>query len=163
MTLLSAENYLELSEVTEKKFPHGLIVSADQHDEITDLLDQFVALAAKIDALKKRVIYADTPDADSVSRVWYQSDESEMLHSALGIAGEAGEVVAAIRDWNGNNSEVVEKEIGDLQWYIAIAIRRLKSSFGQVFHKNIDKLAKRYPEGFSNAAAWAKADDMLGR
>lgn len=79
-----------------------------------------------------------------------------MLNLALGIAGESGEVVELIKKWafhdHDLNPEEVTKEIGDLLWYVSELCNALEIPLGLVFEKNIDKLMKRYPEGFFTAA-----------
>ena len=40
------------------------------------------------------------------------------------------------------------KELGDIAWYLAEAATALDISLEEIFQANIDKLKKRYPEGF---------------
>jgi NTP pyrophosphatase (non-canonical NTP hydrolase) len=40
------------------------------------------------------------------------------------------------------------KELGDTMWYVAQACIALDVSFDEVIQTNIDKLMKRYPDGF---------------
>ena len=41
------------------------------------------------------------------------------------------------------------KELGDIAWYLAEGAEALGISLEEVFERNIEKLKKRYPEGFS--------------
>ena len=41
------------------------------------------------------------------------------------------------------------KELGDVAWYLAEAATALDIDLSEVFERNIEKLKKRYPEGFS--------------
>lgn len=76
-----------------------------------------------------------------------------ILNWALGISGEAGEVVDMIKKFIFHNhsldKEELIKEIGDILWYLANMAYELDEWFGDVADLNIDKLAARYPEGFS--------------
>ena len=40
------------------------------------------------------------------------------------------------------------KELGDIAWYLAEAATALDIPLEDIFQANIDKLKKRYPEGF---------------
>ena len=40
------------------------------------------------------------------------------------------------------------KELGDIAWYLAEAATALEIPLDDIFQANIDKLKKRYPEGF---------------
>lgn len=70
---------------------------------------------------------------------------------ALGLAGEAGEVVdkwkKALAYNNGvlTDADVTElaKEMGDILWYIAMFAKRLNIPFDDIATKNLQKLADR--------------------
>lgn len=72
---------------------------------------------------------------------------------ALGLAGEAGEVVELIKKWAFHNhpypEEKIIKELGDTLWYVAGLCTTLGLSMTDVMQINIDKLKERYPNGFS--------------
>jgi len=53
-------------------------------------------------------------------------------------------------DWN--PSRVVE-ELGDVLWYVALMADLLNVSLEHVMQTNIEKLERRYPDGFSNEAS----------
>ena len=40
------------------------------------------------------------------------------------------------------------KELGDICWYLALAASSLDIPLEEIFELNIDKLKKRYPDGF---------------
>lgn len=70
----------------------------------------------------------------------------------LGIGGEAGEVVDYIKKYLYHGHELsvdtLKAEIGDLLWYIANLCNTLGLSISDVMDYNIEKLRKRYPNGF---------------
>lgn len=86
----------------------------------------------------------------------------DLLHATLGISGEAGELLDAVKKSFIYNKELDEvnakEELGDLLWYIALACRSLDVSFEEIMQMNIDKLTKRYPEKYTDSDAVARAD-----
>jgi NTP pyrophosphatase (non-canonical NTP hydrolase) len=52
----------------------------------------------------------------------------------------------------------LKEELGDVLWYMAVLLDEIDSSFEEVMQQNIDKLKKRYPDGFSVIACIARAD-----
>lgn len=75
-----------------------------------------------------------------------------MTNLALGIAGEAGEIVDLVKKvvYHGHeiDKEKFRGELGDLMWYIARMTARVGLTLEEVTQGNIDKLKRRYPEGF---------------
>lgn len=74
--------------------------------------------------------------------------------AVLGLCGESGEVAELFKKHIGHGHELdlehVKKELGDVLWYIAELASALGFSLEDVAVANIEKLAKRYPEGFSS-------------
>jgi len=79
----------------------------------------------------------------------------DVLHMALGISGESGEVSEKlkkiIRDNNGDLSrldlESLKKELGDVLWHLAVMAELLSISFDEIATLNIEKLASRKKRG----------------
>ena len=71
---------------------------------------------------------------------------------ALGLNGEAGEVADHIKKgiFHGHemNRHELAKELGDCLWYVANLANLAGFSLEQIATMNIDKLMKRYPNGF---------------
>jgi len=72
-----------------------------------------------------------------------------LIHAILGIAGECGEIVDAIKKVviyrQPINIKNIIEELGDLEFYIEDLRRWLKISRTRTIKANITKLAKRYP------------------
>lgn len=85
-----------------------------------------------------------------------------LLHGALGISGEAGELLDAVKKHVMYGKELdkvnVLEELGDICWYMAIALEAVGSSFEEIMQLNQDKLEKRYPGGFTEALAQLRLD-----
>lgn len=82
--------------------------------------------------------------------------EPAMLNAALGMGGEAGEVLDLVKKirFHGHplTLEIRDrllKETGDLLWYCALMAWALDTPLSHVALQNIAKLRKRYPDGFS--------------
>ena len=75
-----------------------------------------------------------------------------LITAALGLTGEAGEVADHIKKWYDQGHELrVDKiinELGDVCWYVALMATALNVSLSQVLEQNIEKLRKRFPNGF---------------
>ena len=84
-------------------------------------------------------------------------------HAAMGLVTEAGEVMDALKKTKiyGKPFDAVnmKEEIGDVFWYLAIMCDELGISFEEVWDKNIAKLAKRYPEKFTEELALNRDTD----
>ncbi len=80
-------------------------------------------------------------------------DKKEMLlNSVMGLCGESGEAIDLVKKhyFHGHelNKESLIKELGDIAWYLAEAATSLDISLEDILVANIEKLKKRYPEGF---------------
>lgn len=96
--------------------------------------------------LGKGLTYTTDRNEDSV-------DPGELINGALGLTGEAGEVADIIKKYifhrhNLNREELI-KELGDVCWYVALLSYTIGVPLEEILSINIEKLKKRYPEGFS--------------
>lgn len=75
----------------------------------------------------------------------------DILHSAVGISGEAGELLDHIKKviWQGHCIKVnyVIKELGDILFYFTSMCNCVGTDIDEVRKLNIEKLTKRYPDG----------------
>ena len=82
----------------------------------------------------------------------YYGDNDQLINAALGLCGEAGEFADLLKKYlyQGHvlDDECLIKELGDVLWYISLAADEMGVTLSEVMEKNIDKLRKRYPEGF---------------
>ena len=80
-----------------------------------------------------------------------------ILHSALGVSTEAGELLDAVKKhvYYGKELDKVNlfEEVGDLFWYLAILADELGFSFEDAMKKNNEKLEARYGKRFSSDKA----------
>lgn len=86
----------------------------------------------------------------------------DRLHAAVGAAGEAGELLDAIKKtWVYNkplDEENVLEECGDMLFYIQLQLNVSGLTILDAIEHNAAKLRKRYPDGYTDQAAQARAD-----
>ena len=85
------------------------------------------------------------------------SPDWRLLISALGLAGEAGEVVDILKKGLGHKRLISEahlkEELGDVLWYLADIATALGFHLDEVAALNLAKLQRRYPDGFTTSGA----------
>ncbi len=93
------------------------------------------------------------------------SETLDILHGAVGVSGEGGELLDAIKKcWIYNKPmtpEVVanlKEEMGDALFYIQHIANVLGVSIEELIMQNMEKLTKRYPQGYNDKAALERAD-----
>lgn len=90
------------------------------------------------------------------------AETANLWHLATGVAGEAGELLDAIKKVAIYNRpldrENAIEELGDIEFYVSGIRAALGVSRDEVLKANITKLQKRYAGGYSDKAAQARAD-----
>ena len=76
-----------------------------------------------------------------------------LINGVMGLCGESGEAIVIVKKWlaqgHALDKEKLAKELGDIAWYLAETAYALDIPLEEIMKGNIDKLAKRYPEGFA--------------
>lgn len=84
-------------------------------------------------------------------------NNDRILYTALGLAGEAGEIADLTKKLVFHHHPYDGKkfldELGDVQWYLAMNAVAHGYTLAQVMEHNINKLRERYPEGFTSEAS----------
>lgn len=85
------------------------------------------------------------------------SKRDVLINSVMGLCGESGEAIDIVKKWMAHGHELdkdhLAKELGDIAWYLAEAATALDMDLEDILQANIEKLKKRYPEGFSSSAS----------
>jgi NTP pyrophosphatase (non-canonical NTP hydrolase) len=107
-------------------------------------------------------------DADEYQRLALRTEapgreqRERLLNAALGLCGEAGEFADTLKkaEFHAHPLDAAElkKELGDVLWYAALACDALGLSMGEVMAENIEKLRRRYPEGFSSERSLQRSE-----
>jgi len=89
--------------------------------------------------------------------------QADLIHSMMGIAGEAGELLDAVKKHviyqKPLDLENVVEELGDMEFYMEQMRQRLGITREQTIEHNIVKLSKRYSAmKYSDGAAIERAD-----
>jgi len=82
----------------------------------------------------------------------FDNPEKEIFTWGLGIAGEAGDVASCIKKTFAHDNDQragIRENIGDTLWYTAMICNFFGWDFQQVLEENVEKLKKRYPQGFT--------------
>ena len=70
---------------------------------------------------------------------------------------KAGEAIDIVKKWLAQGHELdrahLVRELGDVAWYLAEAATALDVPLEDVLQANLDKLQKRFPEGFNASAS----------
>lgn len=76
-----------------------------------------------------------------------------ILNGVLGLGGESGECQDIVKKhlFQGHelDKEHLAEELGDVAWYLAVSAHAIGMDLESVLQGNVDKLRKRYPDGFS--------------
>ena len=80
------------------------------------------------------------------------SKKDILINGVMGLCGESGEAIDIVKKWLAQGHELdrkhLAKELGDIAWYLAETATALDLSLAEIFEGNIEKLRKRFPEGF---------------
>ncbi|WP_167956521.1 nucleoside triphosphate pyrophosphohydrolase family protein [Anaerosporobacter faecicola] len=80
------------------------------------------------------------------------SQKDTLINGVMGLCGESGEAIDLVKKHLAQghplNQEELAKELGDIAWYLAETALAIGYSLEEIFQMNIEKLKKRYPEGF---------------
>lgn len=75
-----------------------------------------------------------------------------LINGVMGLCGESGEAIDIVKKHLAQGHELDKehliKELGDIAWYLAETAYALDVDLEEVMRRNIEKLKKRYPEGF---------------
>ena len=90
-------------------------------------------------------------------------EKADLLHMAVGVAGEAGELLDAVKKATIYNKpldrENMIEELGDLEFYMSRVRQLIGVSRDEILEHNYAKLSKRYAKGqYSNEQAQERAD-----
>lgn len=89
-----------------------------------------------------------------LARRTLSTQEDKLGHFTVGLSTEASELLDAYKKARWYKRELdttnMKEEIGDLLWYLIQLCDELDYSLDQAKVDNIEKLKKRYPDGFKD-------------
>ena len=76
-----------------------------------------------------------------------------LINGVMGLCGESGEAIDLVKKHLAQGHELdtdrLAKELGDIAWYLAETATAIGYDLEDILQMNLDKLKKRYPQGFS--------------
>ena len=85
-----------------------------------------------------------------------------LINGVMGLCGESGEAIDIVKKWLAQGHELdrdaLAKELGDICWYLAETATALDLSLEDIMAANIEKLRRRYPEGFDAERSQNRAE-----
>ena len=80
------------------------------------------------------------------------TQEENLINGCLGLSGETGEVCDIIKKYMFQGHEFEREKIldecSDVLWYLTLTVKSIGYSLNDAMEYNINKLKKRYPNGF---------------
>ena len=80
------------------------------------------------------------------------SEKDVLINGVMGLCGESGEAIDLVKKWLAQGHELgkekLAKEQGDICWYLAETATAIGYDLEDIMAANIEKLKKRYPQGF---------------
>ena len=164
---------MNYSEFVRSRFKSGELIAAEMTPEKAAVLQRRLNLvvyqSVALDLAKKQTIYnkhqglyAMAEDAHRLKDFKPTPSQCELLHAAIGIAGEAGELLDAVRkhvfDGQPLDRENIIEELGDLCFYMEAAFQVLGVDRSYIEAMNQFKLSKRYEGGYSDQQAQERKD-----
>jgi len=81
------------------------------------------------------------------------SPKDVLINGVMGLCGESGEAIDLVKKHLAQGHELdkehLAKELGDIAWYLAETATAIGYPLEEILQMNIDKLKKRYPDGFA--------------
>ncbi len=91
------------------------------------------------------------------------SKKDILINGVMGLCGESGEAIDLVKKWlaqgHALDREALAKELGDICWYLAETAAALDYDLEDIMAANIEKLRRRYPEGFDTARSTDRAEE----
>ena len=113
-------------------------------------------------------MYIELMKTLNLSFLIYQEKSKRTMNTALetkdqlnnyvfGLVGEVGEVVDLLKKFFFHGHEVdsnrLKSELGDILWYVSAVASLFNINLQEIAQGNVEKLERRYPEGFSSEAS----------
>lgn len=124
---------------------------------MNDFLKDYVNFVNNVTSEESRLKFPFRASLDRMENQ-FGTPPQRLITAALGLSAEAGEFGDLVKkclfqgkELNKENRELMIKELGDVMWYLSQGCMALGVTIDEVLWANIDKLEKRYPNGFEVA------------
>lgn len=158
------KDYIDAALTTKSDAWHGQMVGMIYFQHA---LREFIDAANHLDAIKKTLFYGKKLYQIAENHTWggvnlegiVETIPADIIHAIVGLSTETGELCEALLEAiNGAvmgkgvtalDTTNLKEESGDLLWYLAVMFKELETDFGTEGKRNIAKLMKRFPNGFT--------------
>ena len=86
-----------------------------------------------------------------------------LINSVMGLCGESGEAIDLVKKHmmpgHDFDKEKFANELGDIAWYLAEAATAIDTDLETILQMNIEKLKKRYPDGFDSEKSIHRSEE----
>ena len=110
-----------------------------------------------MDEYTRGVLVTENTDYIGISERLHHTDTIRLLHAAMGLATESGELLDALKKhiFYGKKLDLVNvrEELGDIFWYAALLAHAGGFTLEDTMERNLAKLKARYPSKFSEVDA----------
>jgi NTP pyrophosphatase (non-canonical NTP hydrolase) len=110
-----------------------------------------------MDDYTKGVLVTENTDYIGISERLHHPDTIRLLHAAIGLATESGEMLDALKKYiyYGKKLDIanLREELGDIFWYSALLAHIAGFTFEDTMERNLAKLKARYPHRFQEQDA----------
>ena len=120
--------------------------------------EYFAAYQRFVDGVTSETAKNDEVFAQNFAKLSQQlnGNYTRLDHAISGLCGEVGEVDDVWKkikfmglNYTDETRDMFIKELGDVCWYMFQACMALNIPFEEVINRNIEKLKKRHPNGYS--------------
>ena len=145
------------------------VFDAGKEIDRIDIEDLFIAIDYwRHGQQKEHELAIQAFNAQKLSFFVYQLKSERTMNTSLllkdqlnnyifGLVGEVGEVVDLLKKFFYHGHEVdsnrLKSELGDILWYVSAVASLFNINLQDIAQGNIEKLEKRYPNGFSSEAS----------
>lgn len=92
------------------------------------------------------------------------SEKDVLINGVMGLCGESGEAIDIVKKHLAQGHDLDKnhllEELGDIAWYLAETATVLGTDLEDILIANIEKLKKRYPEGFDTEMSIRREDEI---
>ena len=85
-----------------------------------------------------------------------------LINGVMGLCGESGEAIDLVKKHLAQghplDRDALVDELGDVAWYVAETAHALGVDLETVLRRNVEKLARRYPQGFDAGQSMHRED-----
>ena len=106
----------------------------------------------------------ESKNFEDIDKSLCENGIKRLLHAGMGLSTESGEFLDSLKKHIFYGKELdrvnLAEELGDIFWYCAIASSELGIDFEKIMARNIEKLAARYGDQFSQEKAQKRDLEM---